>query len=104
MTRRELWLEPEVHAARKRLPGNVRQRLKRAIDRLADDARPPASRALDVTGLDVPPGVILHRLRIEQWRIVYAVNDDEGWVWVLGIRRRPPYDYGDLGELTARLE
>lgn len=30
MTPYELWLEPEVHDARKRLPGNVRQWLKRA--------------------------------------------------------------------------
>ena len=104
MTRRELWLEPEVHAVPKRLPGNVRQRLMRAIDGLADDPRPPRSRTLDVSGLDVPPGVTLHRLRIERWRIVYAVNDDEGWAWVLGIRRRPPYDYEDLEALIARLE
>lgn len=104
MAQPELWLEPEVYAARDRLPGNVRQRLKRTIDGLIDDPRPPRSRTLDVTGLDVPPGVELRRVRIERWRIVYAVNDDEGWIWVLGIRRRPPYDYEDLEPLIARLE
>ena len=104
MARPELWLESGVYAARDRLPGNVRQRLKRTIDGLIDDPRPPKSRTLDVTGLDVPPGVELRRVRIERWRIVYAVNDDEGWVWVLGIRRRPPYDYEDLEALIARLE
>lgn len=33
----------------------------------------------------------------ENWRIIYAVNDNEKWVWVLAIRQRPPYDYEDLG-------
>jgi len=103
LTRRELWLEPEVHTVRKHLPGNVRQWLKRAIDDLANDPRPSESQSLDVTGLDVPPGVELRRLRIERWRVVYAVNDDDGWVWVLRIRQRPPYDYEDLESLVSRL-
>jgi|GEM_PF-5378431 len=29
--------------------------------------------------------------------------DEEQWVWVLALRRRPPYDYDDLPELIARL-
>jgi hypothetical protein len=66
VTRREVWLEPEVHAARKRLPGNVRHRLKRAIDGLADDPRPFESLTLDVSGLGVPPGVELRQLRINR--------------------------------------
>jgi mRNA interferase RelE/StbE len=40
---------------------------------------------------------------MERWRIVYAVCDVEQWVWVLAVRRRPPYDYNDLPELIARL-
>lgn len=59
---------------------------------------------LDVTGLDIPPGVELLRLRLKRWRIVYAVNDDESWVWVLGVRRRPPYGYEDLETLVAKLQ
>jgi mRNA interferase RelE/StbE len=100
----ELLIEPEVHEARKHLPGYVRQQVKRALDGLADEPRPPKSRDLDVTGLDVPLGVELRRWRMDQWRILYAVNDDEGWVWALAVRRRPPYDYDDLNELVARLK
>ncbi len=58
---------------------------------------------MHTTGLDVREGVELRRIRMERWRIVYAVCDEEQWVWVLALRRRPPYDYDDLPELIARL-
>ena len=97
-------MEPEVHALRKDLPGHVRQRVKRAIDGLVENPRPPGSRILDVSGLAMPRDVEVLRLRIERWRVVYAVNEKEGWVWVLALRRRPPYDYGDLEKLAGKLE
>jgi hypothetical protein len=75
----DLWIEPDAYQARKALPGHVRQRVKREIEALVDDPQPPNSRALDVTGL----------------------NPTEGWVWVLSIQRRPPYDYEDLSELVG---
>jgi mRNA interferase RelE/StbE len=56
-----------------------------------------------VTGLAVPVGVEMRRLRMDVWRILYAVSDGEGWVWVLAIHRRPPYDYEDLADIVARL-
>lgn len=101
--RYELLVEPDVHTARTDLPGNVRQRAKRAIGELAVVPRPPHSDLLDVTGLGVPDNMELRRLRLATWRVVYAVSDEEGWVWVLAIHRRPPYDYQDLQELAARL-
>lgn len=40
------------------------------------------------------------RLRLDNWRIVYAVIEtDVQVVAVVAVRRRPPYDYGDLPEL-----
>ena len=99
----ELFVEPEVHEARTRLPGHIRQRVKRAIDDLARAPRPAGSSDFDVAGLDVPAGVELRRLRMDVWRILYAVSDGEGWVWVLAIHRRPPYDYEDLADIVARL-
>jgi len=90
MMQRRLLLEPEVHEARKHLPGSVRQRVKHAIEDLRSEPRPPRSESLDVTGLDVPAGVELRRLRIDPWRIVYALNEGENWIWVLAVRRRPP--------------
>lgn len=94
----DLRIEPHAHKQRRKLPGNVRQRIKRAISALAQDPRPYFSEDLDTTGLGVPEGVELRRIRLEGWRVIYAVNDGEEWVWVWGIRRRPPYDYEDLEE------
>jgi mRNA interferase RelE/StbE len=53
--------------------------------------------------LDPPQGVEFYRLRMDRWRILYAVNEEKGWIWVLAIRRRPPYDYTDLSELSRKL-
>lgn len=101
MTQRyDLLIEPTAHEQRKRLPGYVRQRIKRAIDDLARDPRPHYSRDLDTIGLDVPENIEMRRIRIDRWRIIYAVNDVEKWVWVWGVRKRPPYDYEDLAELA----
>lgn len=99
----ELYIEAEVYADRKRLPGNIRQRFRRAIDGLAVNPRLPQSRELDTEDLDLPNELEVRRLRIENWRMLYAIHEQEKWVWVLGIRRRPPYDYEDLPDMVSRL-
>jgi len=99
----DLLIEPIAHKQRKRLPGHIRQQIKRAIDDLAQHPRPHYSQALDTTGLDVPEDVEPRRIRIGRWRLIYAVNDVEKWVWVWGVRKRPPYDYEDLAEFTRSL-
>jgi mRNA interferase RelE/StbE len=71
----DLFLEPEVHDARLELPGNLRQRVRRAIDNLRATPRPAESQILDVSNIDLPPGIELRRTRIDRWRIIYAVND-----------------------------
>lgn len=100
----DLFLEPEVHAARHDLPGNIRQRVRRIIDDLAINPHPPSSTALGIEGLDLPPDVAIRRVRIERWRVLYTVNDVDQWVWVLAIRRRPPCNYEDLPELVRKLQ
>ena len=77
--------------------------MKRVVAALADDPRPPNSQALDVSELDVPPDVEPRRIRMDPWRVVYAVNDVEAWVGVLAVRKRPPYDYEDLEELLSEI-
>lgn len=98
-----LWVEPEVHASREELPGNIRQRIKKALDDLATDPRPSISKELDASDLDLPPSVEIRRIRLEHWRVLYAVNEQDGWVWALGLYRRPPYQYEDLQELVSKL-
>jgi mRNA-degrading endonuclease RelE of RelBE toxin-antitoxin system len=78
------------------LPGHVRQRVRLAIAALADDPRPPGSRPLDF-GLPVGEPC---RLRIDRWRIVYALLEtDQAVVAIVAIRRRPPYSYQDPATL-----
>jgi mRNA interferase RelE/StbE len=102
-----VYLEPQVHAQRRELPGNVRQRLKREIEGLSAEPRPPHSRALDLSKIEdklsIPEGIEVRRLRLDRWRVIYAV--DESWqaVIVLALRQRPPYDYEDLDELITGL-
>jgi mRNA interferase RelE/StbE len=46
----------------------------------------------------------LFRIRLVNWRIIYAVTESENAVDVLAVRKRPPYDYGDLGQLLEEIE
>jgi mRNA interferase RelE/StbE len=79
----------------KNLPGRIRQRVRKAVDALADEPRPPKSKALELPGSEME----IRRLRLERWRIVYAVTEASETVDVLAVRKRPPYDYGDLESL-----
>jgi len=98
-----LYAEPEVHQARRNLPGNLRQRVRRGIESLSSDPTPSGSRALESSSLSLPESAELRRLRVDAWRLVYAVHEAEKWVWILAIHRRPPYDYRDLPDLVSRL-
>ncbi len=89
----------------RRLPGNVRQRVIRALRGLRQSPRPAESRPLDSrkAEIDLQPSTELRRIRIEAWRIVYLIEDEDELVSVLGIRKRPPYRYEDLKEALARI-
>jgi hypothetical protein len=65
MAEYDLWIEPEVHRSREILPGNFRQQIKNAIDDFASDPRPAKTRPLDLTGIDIPTGIELRRLRLD---------------------------------------
>src|SRR5262245_45198154 len=100
----EVFVEPEIHRDRERIPGNFRQRVRSAITKLGTEPRPASSQPLDTLDIQVPPGIELRRLRLDPWRVVYAIHEQEKWVWVLALRRRPPYDYDDLLDLLSRLD
>lgn len=92
-----VFVTPQAWHEMKTLPGNVRQRVKREVDGLRSNPRPPQSKQLAVA----VTGVSLFRVRLDRWRLIYALNDDEKQVYVLAIRKRPPYTYDDLDELLA---
>ena len=91
-----VYITPRALREVRDLPGHMRQRVRRAIDALAQEPRPPESKTIEM-GDDLT--VDLRRLRLDRWRIVYVIAESDGLVDVLAVRKRPPYDYGDLGAL-----
>ena len=98
MTRHTVYITPRAFSEIKDLPGHMRQRVKRAIAELAFDPRPSESRSLDMPGSECE----LRRFRIDRWRIIYVITEADRAIDVLGVRKRPPYDYGDLGTLLEQ--
>jgi len=91
-----LEIAPAAQRSVERLPGNVRQRVRRAIGNLAHDPRPPRSGPLEFELSVGEP----RRLRLGRWRVVYAVIEtDPPVVAVVAVRQRPPYQYEDLEEI-----
>jgi mRNA interferase RelE/StbE len=44
------------------------------------------------------------RLRIDNWRIIYAIRESGDTIGVIAVRKRPPYEYEDLQEFLNLLE
>jgi mRNA interferase RelE/StbE len=77
------WRVIVKHKAEKtlqRLPRDLRQRLAVAIDSLAIEPRPPGSKKL--------VGEAFYRLRVGDWRIIYAIEDDQLIVLVVKVAPR----------------
>lgn len=102
----KIWMQPRVHAVRGRLPGTMRQRIRRAIDELAQEPRPSTSEALtlpDSVDVRIKVEWETRRIKLDDWRIVYAISETWREVAVLSVRQRPPYSYEDLEALLAEL-
>lgn len=95
-------LQSAVYDERKALPGNIRQRIKNLIDSLVEEPRPYNSVELDLEEFDTSWEI--RRIRLDTWRIIYAIDEEFQQVAVLAIRKRPPYDYEDISDLLANLE
>ena len=96
-----LWINKDAKVELKRLPGNMRQRLRRAINDLSENPRPHYSRKMRT-----PDDLLIEgrRIRLERWRLVYVIDDQWEEIGILAVRRRPPYNYGDLPDLLAELD
>ena len=88
MTRFRVYILPQASKQIDRLPGRVRQSVRRAVAGLRDDPLPTYSVRLD---FDAGLGRELRRLRLDTWRVVYVLDHDSAAVYVLAVRRRPPY-------------
>jgi len=40
---------------------------------------------------------------LDRWRIIYVIDEVDLRVHVLAVRKRPPYDYGDLEQLLQSM-
>jgi mRNA-degrading endonuclease RelE of RelBE toxin-antitoxin system len=94
----QLWVKDEAKYEINQLPGHVRQRVRRIIQALSDEPSPSGS-----IQMNVPTDTILEvrRLRLDEWRVIYMVDEEWSEVGVLAVRKRPPYDYSDLSALLA---
>jgi len=95
-----VYVTPSAWQEIRSLPGHMRQRVRRAVDDLQVNPRPPGSEGLRT----LESKVELRRIRLDRWRVVYGVSDAEEIVDVLAVRKRPPYDYGDLEALLAEVQ
>jgi mRNA interferase RelE/StbE len=98
-----LWIEPSAIEEIASLPGNMRQRVRRAIQDLLHQPRPAQSKPLAIPDELQSEGIEVHRLRLEQWRVIYVIDAELEMITVLAVRRRPPYTYDDLQDLLRSL-
>lgn len=73
-----------------RLQGEVVERILAAIQRLRDNPRPPGARKLRGP---------IHRVRVGDWRIIYAVFDTDRLIIVGKVARRSETTYEKVDEL-----
>ena len=100
MPRYSVYIRPGARKEIDRLPGHVRQRVRRAVLSLQDDPRPSQGKCMEY---DLGPQQELWRLRLDAWRVVYLIDQEWGQVYVLAVRKRPPYQYEDLTALLAEV-
>ena len=71
-----LYIHPRALQEIKNLPGHVRQRAIRAVDALAEQSRPSGS--VELSAVATPKSkMTLHRLRIDKWRVIYSVDEED---------------------------
>ncbi len=95
-----VYITPDTFQKIKNFPANIRQRVRKTIRDFADNPRLSDSKMLEVPNFEAE----LRRLRLDNWRIVYAITEADKIVDVLTVRKRPPYDYEDLETLLENFE
>lgn len=97
----KVYIQPDAGKEIDRLPGYVRQRIRRAVIGLREDPEPASAVQLNY---DLGAEREIWRLRLDTWRAVYVVDRKWSGVYVLAVRKRPPYQYEDLTSLLVDLE
>ncbi|MCE7980202.1 MAG: type II toxin-antitoxin system RelE/ParE family toxin [Caldilinea sp. CFX5] len=86
----QLVIDEEARKALKRLPGHIRHRVARAIDSLKQNPRPADAKPLadELIGY--------WRLRIDNYRVIYTIDDTTIVVEVVRVDRRDHKTYTGL--------
>jgi mRNA interferase RelE/StbE len=85
----ELQVERAAQKDLDRLPPRDYRRIEAAIDRLAEEPRPRGARKLRGRSNAL-------RLRVGEYRVIFAVFDKERLVKILGVHRRTTTTYENL--------
>jgi mRNA interferase RelE/StbE len=91
----DLRIHRNVEKQLQRIQSNQRERLVETMRSLREDPRPPGCVKLDD---------VLYRVRQGQYRVIYAIFDDEVVVVVCKVARRAEDTYRDLEVLLDRAE
>lgn len=83
-------IDQEPQKVLRRLPGDFRQRIDRAILALAEDPRPAGCRPVR----DAPRGT--YRVRVGTYRVIYTVLDTDRVIVVARVRKRDESTYRGL--------
>jgi mRNA-degrading endonuclease RelE of RelBE toxin-antitoxin system len=100
MSKYQIYITPGALQEVQNPPGTMRERVKRAIDLLGDNPYPSLSKELEFDILFCK----LRRLQIDRWRITYLIHEDDKVIDILGVRKRPPQDFGDFNTLLEELK
>ena len=80
----EVRLEPRAQKELDEIPGKVFAKIDKAVFGLARNPRPFGVKKLDEK---------IHRIRVQDWRILYAIFDQEARVVILRLKRRNEKTY-----------
>jgi len=85
-----LRLSKEAQRQIEHLPGHIRQRIRQTIAELAYDPRPAAAKQMEDDLSEY------YRIRIENYRVIYTINDDIVLVEIVRVMKRTPKTYTRL--------
>ena len=100
MSRYTVYVVPQAWGEIMELSGHIRQRVRNVIKELGDNPRPSQSKQLNVPQFSRE----LRRVRLDRWRILFVVTEADRTVDILAVRKRPPYDYGDLAKIIEEIQ
>jgi mRNA interferase RelE/StbE len=79
----EIVLSRQARKVMQRIPGNLLVRIDQAIQALATNPRPSGCKKLTGTGWDN-----LYRIRVGDWRISYAIEEDRLIILIVEVSSR----------------